>query len=95
MADNESCPICHVPCKDFISQLKNTHLGGGDEIFQYRELKNDTANTPQQKQMDGHAINNGMKDIRNRKTEAILEQLFQRFIKEIRRVLIRNNWISL
>ena len=87
MRNNDSCPLCQVPCKDFILHL--------NEIFQYRELKNDTANTPQQKQMDGHAINNGMKDIRNRKTEAILEQLFQRFIKEIRRVLIRNNWISL
>ena len=86
MADNESCPICHVPCKDFIPQLKNTHLGGGDEIFQYRELKDDTMNTPQQKQMYGHAINIGIKDIEKRKTEAILGQLFRRLNVELRKI---------
>ena len=36
MSDNESCPVCHVPCK---------HMWTGDEIFQYRELTSDTTNT--------------------------------------------------
>ena len=79
MSDNESCPVCHVPCK---------HMWTGDEIFQYRELTSDTTNTQQEADdAASDAARDAEKKIdAKRKAEMIVVNAFQRVKNEMRTV---------
>ena len=83
MSDNESCPVCHIPCK---------HIWTDDEILQYRELSNTTDGFTEvtQREVD-NAATDTVRDIEKkidakRKTEMIVINAFQRLNNEMRTV---------